>query len=109
MLGLGWLALRQAQEALKNGRLEEAQRLLAQPAVQGYKGSHDLVLQLIRALADRGERHLRNDDAHAAWNDLLKAEEPGVDEAGVVRLRQALTRLGLAKVRSLLETGEASR
>jgi tetratricopeptide (TPR) repeat protein len=109
MLGLGWLALRQAQEALKNGRLEEALRILNQPAVQGRKGSWELLQQLARAFAERGERHLRRDDAVAAWNDLLLAEQAGASENAAVRLRQALTRLGLAEVRALLEAGEPGR
>jgi len=37
MFGFAWLTLRQAQEALKNGRLEEAQRLLAQSSVHNHR------------------------------------------------------------------------
>jgi tetratricopeptide (TPR) repeat protein len=109
MLGLGWLALRQAQEALKNGRLEEAHRLLGQSAVHGHKRSWDLLQQLARAFAERGERRLRHDDPVAAWNDLLQAEQAGASEKAAVHLRQALTRLGLAEVRALLEAGEPTR
>jgi tetratricopeptide (TPR) repeat protein len=109
MLGLGWLALRQAQEALKNGRLEEAQRLLTQPAVQGHKRSWELLQQLAQAFAERGERNLRRDDAVAAWNDLLQAEQVGGSEATAVRVRLALTRRGLAEIHVLLEAGEPGR
>jgi hypothetical protein len=109
MIGFGWLALRQAQEALKSGRLEEAQRLLNHRSVQGQKRSWELQAQLAQAYADRGERHLRHDDPVAAWNDLLRAEQTGVSDPAVVRLRQALTRLGLAEVRALLEAGEPVR
>jgi tetratricopeptide (TPR) repeat protein len=109
MFGLGWLAIRQAQEALKNGRLEEAQRLLGQPAVQGHKRSWELLQQLARGFAERGERHLRRDDPVAAWNDLLQAEQVGAEEQLTVRLRQALVRGGLAEARSLLDAGEPAR
>ncbi len=109
MIGFGWLALRQAQEALKTGRLDEAQRLLSQPVVQGQKKSWELQQQLARAYAERGERALRQDDPVAAWNDLLHAERTGITEQAAVRLRQALTRLGVAKVRALLEAGEPVR
>jgi hypothetical protein len=109
MLGLGWLALRQAQEALKNGRLEEAHRLLGQVTVQGHKRSYDLLQQLARAFAERGERHLREDDPVAAWNDLLLAEQAAESEHAAARLRHALTRLGMAEVRSLLEAGDPGR
>src|SRR2546429_7402220 len=93
MLGFGWLTLRQAQEALKGGRLDDAQRLLAQPGVQGHKRTWEVLQQLARALAERGERHLRQDDPAAAWADLHKAELTGASEPAVVSLRQALTRL----------------
>jgi tetratricopeptide (TPR) repeat protein len=109
MLGFVSLALRQAQEALKNGRLEEAHRLVCQPAAHGHKRSWELLQQIARAYLERGERHLRRDDPVAAWNDLLQAEQIGTGEAAAARLRQALTRLGLAEARALLEAGEPAR
>jgi len=109
MLGFAWLALRQAHEALKCGRYEEAHRLLCQPAACGHKRSWELLIQAAQGLVERGERHLRHEDVGAAWNDLLAAEQVGVSGSGADRLRQALTRLGLAEVRSLLQAGEASR
>jgi tetratricopeptide (TPR) repeat protein len=109
MIGFGWLTLRQAQEALKTGRLEEVQRLLSPAAIRSQKRAGELLQQLARAFVERGERHLRHDDAAGAWADLLRAEQTGVMEQAAVRLRQALTRLGLAEVRALLEAGEPLR
>ncbi|HZY90836.1 MAG TPA: FHA domain-containing protein [Gemmataceae bacterium] len=109
MLGFGWLALRQAKDALKHGRLEEAQRLLGQPAAQGRKGVSDLLVELARAYVERGERALNHDDAEAAWRDLLTAEALQTAEKTSDRLRQALTRLGLAELRALLLAGETAR
>lgn len=109
MLGFAWLAFRQAQEALKNGRLEEAQRLLGQPGAQGHRRAGELTLQLARAFAERGERHLGRDDAEAAWRDLLQAEALQAADKGGERLRRALTQLGLAEVRALLQAGEVGR
>jgi tetratricopeptide (TPR) repeat protein len=109
MLGFGWLPLRQAQEALKNGRLEEAQRLLSQSAVQGRRGAGELVVRLAQAYTERGGRHLDHDDAEAAWRDLLQAETLQTAEKSCVRLRAALTRLGVAEVRGLLQAGEIGR
>ena len=109
MLGFGWLALRQAQEALTSGRLEEVQRLLAQPSIQGHRRHGELLRQLARALVERGERHLRRDDAEAAWQDLQQAEGLETADRSSERLRQALTRLGLAQVRALLQAGEPQR
>jgi hypothetical protein len=109
MFGFAWLTLRQAQEALKNGRLEEAQRLLSLPSVQGQRRRGDLLPALARAFVERGERQLRLDDAEGAWRDLLLAEGLGTGEKSCDRLRLALTGLGLAEVRALLGAGEPGR
>lgn len=109
MFFFGWLALRQVQQALKDGRLEEAQRLLEQHTLQGHRGSGDLLRQLAQSYIERGERHLQRDDAAAAWNDLLRGEQLQVAEKAAERLRQALTRLGLAEVRALLQANNPRR
>ena len=49
MLGFAWLLHRQAQEALKNGRLEDAQRILAQPNARDQKGHAELAAKLAQA------------------------------------------------------------
>src|SRR5439155_6085921 len=109
MLGFGWLALRQAQEALNTGRLEEAQRLLGQASVQGHRRHGELLRQLAHVLVERGERHLRLEDPEAAWAALRQAEQLQTVDRGAERLRQALARLGLAQVRALLQAGEPAR
>jgi tetratricopeptide (TPR) repeat protein len=109
MFGFAWLTFRQAHEALQNGRLEEAQRLLSLPGAQGHRKLEGLLGQLARAFVERGERHLRRDDAEAAWRDLLQAEQLQTDQKSTDRLRQALTRLGVAEVRALLQAGEPRR
>src|SRR5438445_2302645 len=106
MLGLGWLTVRQAQEALKNGRLEDAHRLLGQSACQGHKRSWELQGQLARAFVERGERHLEREEATKAWHDLVHAEQLGTSDGNAGGLRQALTKKGLAEVRQLLDAGE---
>lgn len=109
MLGFAWLEIRQAQEALLKGRLEDAQRLLGQPCLQGHKRSFDLLRQLARAYVERGERHLRHDNPEAAWADLLQAEQMSVADCGAERLRKTLVRAGGAEVRALLQAGEPAR
>jgi hypothetical protein len=109
MLGFAWLTLRQAQEALKNGRLEEAQRLLGSSSLQGHRRTGDMLVRLARAYGERGERHLRLDDPEGAWRDLLAAEQLDTADKGVDRLRQALTSLGVSEVRALLSAGETGR
>jgi hypothetical protein len=109
MLGMGWLTLRQARAALQNGRLEEAQQLLSLPAVRGHRQSWGLLQQLTQGYIDRGQRHLRQHNAAAAWDDLLQAEALAPTDPGAQTLRLTLTRQGLAELRSLLESGETQR
>jgi hypothetical protein len=109
MFGFAWLTLRQAQEALKTGRLEEALRLLRQPAARNHKRGGELLVALARAFAERGERHLGLDKTEDAWNDLLQAEKLETAEKTPDRLRQSLVRLGLAELRAMLLAGEVGR
>src|SRR6516165_5361266 len=110
MLGTGWLTIRQSQEALKNGRLEEAHRLLGQSAAQGHQRSWDLLHQVALGFVQRGERHLSQNDAEAAWNDLLLAEQVGLaDDSAAVRLRQVLSRKALDELQAILQAGDPGR
>ena len=109
MAGFAWLAMRQVQEALNHGRLEEALRLLHQPHAQDRRGSAALVGRVARAFIERAERSLRKDDPEAAWRDLLQAEQLHTPDKAAERLRGALTRLGIAEARGLLQAGEPGR
>jgi tetratricopeptide (TPR) repeat protein len=109
MLGFAWLLHRQAQEALKTGRLEDAKGILAQPKAQGQRGHGELVSKLAHAFVERGERHLRQEDPEAAWRDLLEAEQLHADDKAARQLRVSLSRLGMAETRALLHAGELNR
>src|SRR5690349_5212825 len=109
MAGFAWLAMRQAQEALKHGRLEEAVRLILQPNTQDRRGAAALVGRVARAFADRAERALRKDDPEGAWRDLLQAEQLQTGDGNAERLRDTLTRLGVAEVRALLQAGDPAQ
>lgn len=109
MFGFAWLAIRQAREALRQGRLEEAHRVLTQPAIREQRAAGQLLAQLVRGYIERAERHLKYDDTEGAWRDLLQAEQLQTNEKDVENLRQTLARLGLAEVRALLQAGETRR
>jgi tetratricopeptide (TPR) repeat protein len=109
MIGFAWLQLRQAQEALAKGRLEDAQRLLGDTCLHGHKRVYDLLQQLARGYVERGERELKHENAEAAWQDLLHAEELKIADSGAEKLRQALTRQAVAEVKAVLQAGEPER
>lgn len=110
MLGTAWLTLRQARAALANGHLEEAQRLLASPAVKGHKQSWALLEQLTRGLVARAEQKLQA-DAAGAWTDLAYAEvvAPAGQSPAVGRLRQALVAQAVTEAKRCLERGDPRR
>ena len=109
MFGFAWLAIRQAREALKQGRLEEAHRLLMQPAIRDHRAAGELLTQLVRAHIEHGQRQLELADTDGAWRDVLNAEQLQAADKSIDRLRQSLTRLGLSEVRTLLRAGEMRR
>lgn len=100
-----WLILRQAREALRAGRPDEAHRLIEPLAAEGYRQAVKLTRDVAQAYLTRAVRHLDADNADAAWLDLLLAETllPGSDDC--IKLRHTLTRLGLAECRAALEAG----
>jgi hypothetical protein len=106
MLGFAWITTKQAQDALKNGRLDEAYRLLSRPEVQGHKGAYELQEKLARGFLERGAKHLRQDNLTAAWNDLVFAEQAG---ANGDELRRELVKRGQGDARAFLEAGEPGR
>ncbi|MFO0841864.1 MAG: hypothetical protein U0797_05610 [Gemmataceae bacterium] len=109
MFGFAWLTVRQAQVALRSGRLEEALRLVELPAVRNHRRAVELLAKIAKAYVDRGEQHLKRDDVTAAWADLLQADQLGVAPKVSERLRQGLIGLGLAELRALLQTGDTAR
>src|SRR6267154_1040051 len=109
MTGFGWLTIRQAKEALKNGRPEEAQRLLSQGAAEGHQRSWELLQKTGEAFLARGVQLLAQENFEGAWNDLLGAEQLGVKTEAAHALRQMLTKAGLAEARDLLDRGEPTR
>ena len=100
-----WLTLRQAKEALQNGRPDEAHRALAPLVGEGHRKAWQLTRDVAIAYTQRGERYLRADNTDAAWKELLAAESLNTGEMPVAGLRTALTRIGLAECRAALEAG----
>lgn len=104
-----WMTLRQAQEAMRNGRLEDAHRLATQPDVKGHKRAGELLQRIGAGFLQRAQLHVQHDDDRAAWQDLLQAEAAGVHDKAALKLRQDLIRRGVNETRNFLEAGEPTR
>src|SRR5690348_5487727 len=109
MFGTAWLTLRQIREALRTGQLEEASRLLGQSGVPGHKKAFQRKAEVVRGFLRRAEKHLANSALAPGWQDLRQAELLGPNTPGADKFRQSLLRLGLAEVRSALESGKPGR
>lgn len=109
MLGFAWLAIRQAQEAIDNGRLEDAQRLLTQGAIVGHRRQPGLLADLATAFARRGEKLFREKQTEAAWRDLLQAEMLQKANPATLTLRRALIQNALSDLRDLLAAADPDR
>jgi len=101
-----WLTLRQARDAIRASQPEQAQRLLAPLATDGYRKATSLLRDVAKLYIACGHRQLRADNAEAAWLDLLAAEGLDSSDPQAAQLRQILTRLGLAECRAALEAGK---
>src|SRR5262245_10371521 len=89
-----WMVKYQAREALKNGRPEDAHRLLDRLVESGDRKVWALRSDVARGYVDRAERSLRNDDVESAWKDLNRVSGVAAPaDAGVTRLRDTLLRL----------------
>jgi tetratricopeptide (TPR) repeat protein len=108
MLDFGWMTLKQAQEALKTGRLDECRRLLEGSEVRGHKRAFELQRDLAAALVERGQQHLRANEHDAAWDDLAVVEQLG-QAPTAAQLRQELVRIDLEGLRTVLAAGELTR
>src|SRR2546423_13031547 len=67
-----WMVKYQAREALKNGRPEEAHRLLDRLVEAGDRKAWALRSDVARGYVDRAARALRNDDVESARKDLTR-------------------------------------
>ncbi|HWB34549.1 MAG TPA: hypothetical protein VHA75_00840, partial [Rugosimonospora sp.] len=90
-----WLALRQAQEAVKNNRPEDAHRLIEPLVAEGYRKAWRLARSVVRLYLSRAAKALDQDNPDVAWRDLLAAESLNTGESAVADLRHSLSRLGL--------------
>src|SRR6266542_1050042 len=94
-----WMLKYQAREAIKNGRPEEAHRLLEGLVASGDRKSWALRGDVVRGYVDRAERALRQDDIEAAWKDLLRVSPLATPvDPGVARLRDVLVKFALAEI-----------
>ena len=99
------LRLREAEEALKSGRLDEASRLLCQGDLQQFYPAKKLLAKAAAQMVARGQTHARNAETSAGWRDLQSAEGLGAAAEEVGTLRRQLVDMALAEAEKFLAAG----
>jgi len=84
------LKLKQADLALKDGRLDEAFTLLQPEAMKQHRRGQVLVGQLARALGERGQEHLTAGRLQEALADCNKADKLSGNLEFVAQLRKSV-------------------
>src|SRR5882762_3968462 len=105
MFGQWRLTLRQAEEAIRSERFEEALELARRPEIADHRQAGVLRDKIAARLVDRAREHLQQGHSQAAWHDLRQAELAGALSAKVVSVRDELTERGAAEVRAALDAG----
>ncbi|MCS6866011.1 MAG: hypothetical protein RMJ56_02240 [Gemmataceae bacterium] len=100
-----WLVLRQAQEALAAGRLDDAHRHLEPLLAEGHRRAYKVAREVVKAYLARARLALDQHNPEAAWRDLIAAETLNTGEKAVAELRQTLAKLAVVQVRAMLEAG----
>jgi hypothetical protein len=97
--------LREVEEAIKSGRLDDASRLLLDGDLRQYYPAQKLVTNLAGQIADRGRTRVAKGETSAGWHDLEQAEKLGADAAVTGSLRRQLIEQALTEAEQLLGAG----
>jgi len=106
MLGRWRLALRQAEEAARAGRLEEAIGYTLPEDVADHRRLIQLRARLVADLVGRARRRLEAEDFDGAMDDLALAEKSGAPPDDLAPTRLAIARLLLPGLRRTLASGD---
>src|SRR4029453_838379 len=82
--------LREAQVALDQGRLEEAARLVADPALKQFLPGQQIQVQTATQRPRRALERAAAGDIPAGWQDLESAREISGETADWLNLRQGV-------------------
>jgi hypothetical protein len=100
--------LKQAEEAFKCGRLDEARQLLSDSELMQYLPAQKLSAKVAEAIAQRAGRRIAEGDTQAGWNDLKAAERLGGQTEQMIQVRGVLVDRSLAEVDNYLRANDPS-
>lgn len=100
------LKVREAEEAFRNGRLEEASRLLRDEGLLEFLPAKQLLAKVAREMTARAGKRLAAGATSAGWHDLEAAQKLGAESSSVVDLRQQFIDRGISEAGAYLQAGD---
>lgn len=102
------LKLREAEEAYRHGRLDEAGRLVSQDELRQYLPGQQLAAKVASAIAERARRQVAAGDTAAGWRDLETAQALAGETNELLAARHELVARALAEVENYLAADDPS-
>jgi len=102
------LKVREAEEALKAGRLNDAQQMLVRDDLTQYLPGKRLAVKIAAKLAERAQRNAYDADLRAGWRDLQAATEVAGETTELLAARRALVDTSLRHAEKLLAMGDVA-
>lgn len=103
------LQLREAEDAFRSGRLDEAERLLRGGDLQQYRPGKQLAAEVAGKMAERARRRILGDEWSAGWRDLDAACSLGGQTEELLALRQEMIGHVLQAAEADLASGEPAK
>lgn len=102
------LKVREAEEALKAGRLDEARQRLVQDDLTRFLPGKRLAARIAARLAERAQRNAYDADLHAGWRDLQAAKDVAGETPEILAARRALAESAMRHAEELLASGDVA-
>jgi hypothetical protein len=102
------LKVREAEEALKAGRLSEAQQILVQEDLTQYLPGKRLAAKLAAHFAERAQRNAFDADLNAGWRDLAAATEIAGETSEILAARRTLVESSLRQAEESMGSGDVA-
>ncbi len=106
MLGSWRIQLCAARALYKQGRLDEARRMLLTPPLCEFRPAQELLARVAEAMAQRARERLAGGRTIAGTQDLAAAAAAGAAEGSVQAARQALVERLATEALAFLEAGD---
>lgn len=103
------IQLREAEEAHRSGRLDDAERLLRQESLQRCLPAKRLSTQVALDIAERGRRRLLAGESSAGWRDVETARSLSGESQEVLGVRRQMIDQAVSDAEAYLLSGESTK